>query len=486
MKQFITKKWQYALPFLALPLQAQNEKPNIILINIDDLGWADLSGNGSPYYETPNIDRLKSQGIWFQQAYAGAANSAPSRACMLTGMNTPRHGIFTVGTSARGKNTQRKFIPAKNQSVLKPGIQILPQVLRNAGYQTASIGKWHVTENPSENGVDYNIAGCHAGNPGTYYAPYAPKIKHLSQGQKGEHLNYRLGDEAVKYLKNVDKSKPFFLYYATYAVHTPLQPPKDLVPKYEQKQGTAAHSNAKYAALIESMDYTVGQVLQAVKDLGIEENTLIAFTTDNGGVYDISRQWPLRAGKGAFYEGGIRIPMVIYQKGKYENKCIDNVAVSQMDLFPTFLEAAHIKSDGLVLDGRSLLPTINGNTRDLAQRPLFWNFPGYLEGGNQETHDRTFRSTPQAVIRKGDWKLIKFYEDNQVELYNIHDDISEKKNLADTHPQMVKELQDELEIWQKETNAPVVKELNPDYTGTTGIQKARKGKKNVNIKRKRG
>ena len=479
MKTKQLKELTYVLPLMALPLQAQNERPNIILINIDDLGWTDLACNGSKYYETPNVDQLKANGIWFQEAYAGAANSAPSRACMLTGMNTPRHGMFTVGTSARGGKpgkTKRRLIPIKNKGILDAGIQMLPQVLHDAGYQTAHIGKWHVTEDPTQNGMDYNIAGCHAGSPGSYFAPYAKKIEHLTQGPDGEYLTYRLANEMEKYLRNVDKSKPFFLYYATYAIHEPLQPTPELLAKYEGKTGDQAHNNPKYGAMVESMDQTIGQLMKTLKELHLEENTMIVFTGDNGGVWGTSKQWPLRAGKGCYYEGGIRIPMIIYQKGKFEKGNIDQVYVSQMDLFPTFLDAAHISTEGLLLDGKSLIPVMEGKDNHIGERALYWNFPGYLEGGHAESHDPFWRSTPQAAIRKGDWKLIKFYEWGEVELYNLKEDISEKNNLAKVFPDKAKELLTDLEQWQKETNAPIATELDPLYVVPTGIQNSQKEK----------
>ena len=452
------------LSFAVLPLFAQQEsRPNIILINIDDQGWTDLSGNGSTFYETPNIDRLKTNGVWFQEAYAGAANSAPSRACMLTGMNTPRHGMFTVGTSARGNSKFRQLVPIENKTSLDKGIQMLPQVLKDAGYQTAHIGKWHVTGNPTQNGIEVNIGGNHAGHPKSYFPPY--HNADLKDGPQGEYLIDRLGNEAVKYLHEVDKSRPFFLYYATYAVHAPLQAQKSLKQKYESKKGNEAHFNATYAAMIESTDKSIGKIMEELQRLGLEENTLVVFTTDNGGVYNFSKQWPLRAGKGSFYEGGIRVPMIFYQKGKFSSKEIHHIPVSQMDLFPTFLDMAHISSKNLQLDGKSLVPLINDKKKDYDKRSLYFNFPGYLEGGNEETHDHRFRSTPLAVIRKGDWKLIKYYETNEVELFNIRKDISEKHDLSQQEPNIVKKLLKELTQWQKDTNAPIATEKNPEYKG---------------------
>ena len=436
--------------------------PNIVLINIDDLGWTDLSCNGSGYYETPNIDKLKEKGIWFTTAYAGAANSAPSRACMLTGQNTPRHGIYTVENPDRGKKELRKLISYPNREILPKGIQILPEVLKKAGYQTFHVGKWHVTENPSESGIDKNVGGNHAGHPKSYFAPY--HNPNLKDGEKGEYLPDRLGDEAVKLIKEADNSKPYFLYYATYAVHTPIQAPESLIEKYRNKPITKAHNNHIYAALVESMDRNVGKVLKAIENSGQADNTFIIFTTDNGGVYDISKQWPLRAGKGSFYEGGIRVPMIIYQPGKYEHKVYDDVMVSQMDLFPTIIDLIGISDKNLLMDGESLLPLLDkDNTSTLKKRSLYWHFPAYLEGGNKESVDKFFRTRPVSVIRNEEWKLIENYEDGSLELYNLKNDLSETKNVSSKYPRKTKELKKKLDNWKKQINAPCEFKANPDY-----------------------
>lgn len=443
---------------------AQQQRPNIILINIDDLGWTDMSSNGSLYYETPNIDRLKQQGVWFDEAYAGAANSAPSRACLLTGQYTPRHGMYTVGEPDRGEASERRLIAIPNREVLEPGIQMLPKVLEQAGYQTCHIGKWHVTDNPLLNGMGRNIAGNHAGHPKSYFSPYGnPDLK---DGETGEFLIDRLGNEAVDYLRQVDKSCPFFLYYATYAVHTPLQAETCLIEKYKKKIPTEAHDNPVYAAMIEAMDRNVGKILDVVREIGIEENTLIVFTSDNGGVYQISRQWPLRAGKGAFYEGGIRIPLIIYQKRRFEKDVVADIPVLQFDLFPTFMDLAGIDASGLLLDGQSLLPLLRKQLKDYDNRPLFWHFPAYLEGNEIETRESGtpyFRTRPVSVIRLGDWKLIEQYETGKLELYNIRCDISEKRDLSTENPRKAKELYKMLESWKKEVGAPEPVHLNPKY-----------------------
>ena len=450
------------LPLAAGTLRAEHKKqPNIVLINIDDLGWTDLSFNGSTYYETPNIDQLRAKGVWFSEAYSGAANSAPSRASMLTGMYVPRHGMFTVGEADRGKAEHRKFVSIVNRTELEDGIQMLPQVLKNAGYQTCHIGKWHVTLDPTRNGMEKNIAGNNAGHPKSYFAPY--HNKDLKDGEKGEFLMNRLGDEAVEHLRNVSKEKPFFLYYAPYEVHAPHQAEAHLIEKYTQKKCTEAHFKPTYAAMLEAMDRNVGKVLDCIREMGVEKQTLIVFTSDNGGLYSASRQWPLRAGKGSFYEGGIRVPLILYQKGRIEKKTVEHVPALQMDLFPTFLELAGISAEELLLDGKSLLPLLSDKTEAYAGRPLFWNFPGYLEGGNKETHDPIFRTTPVSVVRKGDWKLIQYYETGEVELFNIRKDLSEEQDVSKTYPSKTKEMLNTLSLWKKEVHAPIPTELNPRY-----------------------
>lgn len=450
-------------PLVQAPAQINGQtSPNIVLINIDDLGWADLSCNGSTYYETPNIDKLRSLGIWFSQAYAGASNSAPSRACMLTGQYGPRHGVYTVGNPDRGKAQYRKLVSIPNRETLPDGFQLLPRVLHAAGYQTFHVGKWHITEDPLSCGIDKNIAGNHAGHPASYFSPY--QNANLLDGEIGEFLPDRLGKEAVRLIEEADRNRPFFLYYATYAVHTPLQAEPELITKYKIKTPTNAHKNPVYAALIEAMDRNVGRILNAIRDNGLEENTLIVFTSDNGGVYNISKQWPLRAGKGSFYEGGIRVPLIIYQKGKFEKKEINDVCVSQLDFFPTFMDMIGLDTDQLILDGTSLIRLLNeGDDSSLKKRSLFWYFPAYLEGGNEETADIVFRSRPVSVVRVGEWKLIENLESGRLELYDLSKDGGEKEDLSSRRPRKVQKLYKILMDWRKHVNAPIPTRLNPKY-----------------------
>ena len=456
----------FCLSAIGTETRKPDRKPNIIYINADDLGWTDLASQGSKFYQTPNIDKLTSEGMTFTDAYAPAANCAPSRACCMTGQYAPRHGIYTVNSSERGNARDRKLIPTKNKTILADTHVTIAEVLKSSGYVTCHIGKWHLGPNPTTQGFDINIAGREWGSPsgGGYHSPY--KYPNCAQAKKGEYLTDRLGNEAVKFISK-QKDRPFFLHFATYSVHTPVQGKADLVAKYRKEEPDKAHNNPEYAAMIHSLDENVGRIMDRLKELGLAGNTLLLFSSDNGGVWSISKQWPLRAGKGSYYEGGIREPMIVRWPDKIKPGSRCNVPVSGIDLFPTFLEAAGINTPrGKVLDGESLMPllTQSGTIKD---RPLFWHFPIYLQAyarkGPVETRDPKFRTRPGSVIRHGDWKLHEYFEDGGLELYNLVEDIGEKNNLAGKKPQKVSELHGMLKEWRKKTGAPVPTKLNPEY-----------------------
>ena len=455
----------HSLPACNTSRDSSFRRPNIVYINADDLGWTDLSCLGSRYYETPNIDNFATQGITFTNAYAPAANCAPSRACCLTGQYTPRHGIYTVGNSDRGDSRDRKLIPVKNTITLGSEHVTIASVLKNAGYLTGHIGKWHLSPDPLLFGFDTNIAGCHWGSPsgGGYHSPY--KYPNCEQDKKGEYLTDRLGMEAVKFITE-NKDHPFFLHFATYTVHKPLQGKTEYIEKYKVKPASKAHNNPDYAAMVQSLDENVGRILTCLDELGLTQNTLVLFTSDNGGVWGVSKQWPLRAGKGAYYEGGIREPLFVRWPGRIKPGSSCDVPVCGIDYFPTFLEAAGIdKPGGIVLDGLSLVPLLK-NTGTLADRALYWHFPIYLEKygeGSPETRDIKFRTRPGSAIRYHDWKLHEYFEDGGLELYNLVNDISEKNNLCDVEKEKTKELHDMLKAWRQATHAPVPTELNPEY-----------------------
>jgi len=436
-------------------------KPNIIYINIDDLGWTDLGCQGSDYYETPNIDKLATQGVVFTNAYAPAANCAPSRACCLTGQYTPRHGIYTVNSSSRGKSKDRKLIPVENTHFISDDNLTIAHALKKAGYITCTIGKWHISSDPIKNGFDVNFAGCEWGHPKNgYFSPYNnPKLK---DGPEGEYLTDRLTTQAIEFIKK-NSDKPFFLYFPFYSVHTPIQPKKEKKKKFAKKAPTEAHKNAGYAAMIESVDENVGRVIAALDQTEISDNTLVLFTSDNGGVWKISKQWPLRAGKGSYYEGGIRAPMIVRWPGKIKPGGRCDTPVSGIDFFPTLLDAANIeKPDKKELDGISLMPLFT-QKGSMKKRPLFWHFPIYLGKGNNETTHPKFRTRPGSVVRYGDWKLHEYFEDMKLELYNLKDDPGEKKNLADKETDIVEKLHQMLKKWRQKIKAPIPTQINPEY-----------------------
>ncbi len=447
--------------------ESLSDKPNIIYINVDDLGWSDLGYQGSKFYETPNIDRLASQGMVFTNAYAPAANCAPSRACCLTGQYTPRHGVYTVNNSDRGHSQDRKLIPTMNTLSIKEDNLTIAHVLRSEGYKTCTIGKWHISTDPLKNGFDVNIAGGDWGGPyhGGYHSPYS--YPNCENKKPGEYLTDRLTEEAVTFIKT-NRDNPFFLYLPYYTLHTPLQAKTEKKIKFSQRQTTEAHNNATYAAMIESLDEGIGRIMAAIDELAISDNTIILFTSDNGGVWQTSKQWPLRAGKGSYYEGGIRVPLIICWPNRIKAGSICDVPVSGIDFFPTLLDATSTpKPDGKILDGISLMPLFTQNSR-LIERPLFWHFPVYLQGGNSQTRDVKFRTRPGSVIRFGDWKLHEYFEDGALELYNLKEDIGEIDNRIEKYPGKAKELHRLMQKWRGDVNAPVPTKLNPEYQSIGG------------------
>lgn len=440
------------------------KKPNIILINVDDLGWKDLGFMGSSYYETPNIDTLAKEGLVFNNAYSGAANCAPSRACLISGLNTPRHGIFTVSPSDRGNKKTRKLIPIKNTKHLNDTIYTLPEMLKSAGYITANFGKWHVSNNPIEQGIDVNIGGSSRGNPGKggYFSPY--KIDFIKNGAKGEYLTDRLTKEAISFVEKF-KDTTFFVYLPYYTVHTPIMGKENLMEKFKNKKGIDGQNRPDYAAMVASLDENIGKLLASIKANNLEKNTLVIFTSDNGGIRAISEQNPLRAGKGSYYEGGIRVPLIMKWPNNITPNTTTNQNVSNLDFYPTLQNIVEPKKRAKYLDGLDLNPTLKGN--QLHNRDLFFHFPVYLQAykkGKDQSRDPIFRTRPGSVIISKNWKLHHYFEDDSLELYNLDNDISEKINLTDLHPQKTKELYNKLEAWRLKTNAPVPTEKNPDYS----------------------
>ncbi|MBC8181304.1 sulfatase [candidate division KSB1 bacterium] len=442
----------------------QSQKPNFIFILIDDLGWKDVGFMGSTYYETPNIDRLARDGMTFSNAYANAPNCAPTRACLLSGLYTPRHCVYTVNNSDRGKPFLRKLIPTPNTKILAPHFTTFAEVLKKSGYTCASIGKWHLGEYPGTGpliqGFDVNVGGNHLGHPKSYFSPY--KNKFLPDGLEGEYLTDRLTDETLQFLEQ-NKKKPFFIYLPHYAVHTPIQAKEKLIEKYTKKEGSYGQNNPAYAAMIESTDTGVGRILAKLEELQLTDNTIVFFFSDNGGVRRITSMEPLRGGKGMLYEGGIRVPCIIKWPGQTRPGSECQIPIVSTDFYPTILQMAGLnKPENVLLDGESIAPLLTGKS-GLKRKAIFWHFPAYLQGKAKGARDPYFRTRPGGVVRMGDWKLIEYFEDGDFELYNLKNDIGEKNNLAEEKPDKVKELHEVMSDWRKSVNAPVPTEKNPDY-----------------------
>ena len=465
MNNQIIKKLSFLLLLMLLP-SCNNEsldKPNIILIVADDLGWSDLSYMGSEYYETPNIDKLSKSGMTFYNGYASSANCAPSRATMLSGKYHTEHGIYTVRNSDRGSRKTRKIIPIETKTTLDLDFFVIPEMLKEVGYTNGHFGKWHLGDvgfHPEQSGFDVNIGGNRHGGPGGYFAPY-PNPE-LENEPKGEYLTDRIGDEVVKFIDQ-NKENNFFAYVPFFSVHTPIQSKPDYQKKYSNKESNEYHNRPDYAGMIQSLDENIGKILDKIDTLNLSENTLIIFTSDNGGIRAISNQYPLRAGKGSYYEGGIKVPMIFSWKGKIEAETDSYERISNLDFYPTIKNLVGYK-ENIDLDGVDLTPIFKGEK--LKKRELYFHFPIYLEPYRVQLDSGTdplFRTRPGTVIIKDNWKLHHYYEDNKFELYNLEKDISESKNLVEINKEKKTELLMDLNNWRKAKNAPIPSKLNPYY-----------------------
>ncbi len=455
--------------------------PNIIFILIDDLGCRDLGCYGSSFYETPNLDRFAKRGVRFENAYASAPVCSPTRASVMSGQHPARVGVtHYIGGNDEGRLASvpyLHYLPLEQKSIAS--------ALKEGGYQTWHVGKWHLGDEafyPEHHGFDLNIGGCHMGCP--YHGFFAPwNIPTLENAPDGTYLTDHLTDQAIDLIRRRGET-PFFLNLWHYAVHTPIQAPAHLVEKYRRKAERLKldqinpivegdffpcihksdqritrrilQSDPAYAAMIENLDTNIGRLLDVLDAEGIVENTLVVFTSDNGGLATAEGaptcNAPMSEGKGWAYEGGVRVCQLACWPGKIPagSVCTDNVA--SMDFYPTFLEAA-----GLPLipeqhvDGISLLDTMT-NHQTLPERPIFWHFPHY---GNQG-------DSPSGSVLEGDWKLIQHFERERIELYNLTRDVSESCDVADDYPEIRDRLFQKLQNWQHEVEANIPK-LNPDW-----------------------
>ncbi len=468
---------QYSLLALLLPLLAllccptgsrAKEQPNIVFFFIDDMGWTDVGymyqylGRDQQYYETPHIDQLASQSVMFANAYANAPNCAPSRACLMSGKYTPRHGIYTVGDPRRGNHQHRRLEPVENKTVLDDELVTLPEVLQGGGYVTASMGKWHLGPDPTTQGFHVNVAGRQWGSPsgGQYHSPL--NYPNLVTPQHGVYLTDALTERAINFIEE-HREKPFFLYLTHYAVHTPIQAKKELTQKYQNKPPKAHHRNAKYAAMIESVDESVGRVLHQLDELDLSDNTIVIFFSDNGGTTNATSNDPLRGAKGMLYEGGIREPLLIKWPGTTPTGAICDEPVIGIDLYPTLLEMTGLSAPvDTTLDGLSLTPLLRDTSASLGREAIYWHFPCYLQGRGDPLGG-PFRTTPAGAIRSGRWKLIEWFETGRLELYNLAEDLGEKNNLAQQRPEVLRRLHDRMKAWRAAVDAPLPTTPNPRY-----------------------
>jgi arylsulfatase A-like enzyme len=442
------------LPSGLLAKAKNADKPNFLFIFIDDMGWGDVGFNGNKFTETPNIDKLAGQGMVFTNAYVNAPNCAPSRACLMSGQYTPRHGIFTVGDSARGKTQNRKLIPIKNTVMLAPEIVTIAEALKPAGYVTGHFGKWHL-------GKDKNYKPGRPGDPGSQGFDTVLVTQKAGNKASGDaHHTELLTDKAMEFIEN-NKAKPFFCYVSHNTIHSPWFEDEKLISKYRSKpESKLPEFYPTVAAMIETLDKNTGRLIDKLDDLKLADNTIVIFFSDNGGVLNHSSMGPLRGCKGTLYEGGVREPMAVRWPGKVKAGSVCDEPIMAVDFYPTFLELARVPKPKQPLDGVSIVPLLNGNKK-LAPRNLFWHFPAYLEANYG--YPGIWRTTPAGAVRSGVWKLIEYFEDGTLELYNLRDDIGEKNNLAEKIPEKTKQMCKLLQDWRESVNALVPTKLNPKY-----------------------
>ena len=439
----------------------RDNPPNIVFIVADDLGLTNINSFDPldrTYYETPSIDRLAAEGMAFRHAYANAANCSPSRASLISGQYYPHQPIYHAGPA-------RTFamIGADNANELPPEKITVAEALREAGYVTAIMGKWHIGDpsefGPQQQGFDFNVGAYHAGNPGAWEGGFFEPNNNLyiDDAENGEYLTDYLTRRAIQFIGE-HGAEPFFLYLPYYTPHVPLQAPEALVRKYGLKRADRGHADPTYAAMVESLDTNVGKLLDALDEFGLAENSIVAFYFDNGGVggYDflgrsdgnITDNSPLKGGKGTFYEGGIRVPLAVRWPARIQAGTETHEPVIGIDFYPTWLDVAGATPPrDYLLDGLSLTPLFDDPDASLGRETIYWHFPGYPNS--------PWRTGPVSAVRSGEWKLMKFYETDHVELYDLVQDPGEQEDLAEAIPLERDRLLGALEGWLQLTNAPL-------------------------------
>lgn len=444
--------------------------PNIVVIIADDLGWADVGYNGNTFFETPSIDKLSAEGMVFNRFYPSAANCAPSRASLLTGMYSPRHQVYVPqGVSRGGDVSKMRFkVPTLGQSSLfntfpvsinnvSPEFESLAEVLKKSGYVSARLGKWHIGDD--NQGFDVNSAN---GDPDFITNRCCTEGRFYDD----VHVAEKLTDAALRFIEE-NKENPFFLYLSHWEVHTPLAARNERIDYYKTKLSSRSGKSYDpiYAAEVEQVDVSVGRVLNKLEELSLEEKTVVIFTSDNGGLSSVTNNAPLRAGKGTFYEGGIRVPFCIKWPGVTKPGSQTDVPVIGVDFMPTFAEmvSAELPKNQPV-DGESFVPVLNGEPFN-GERPVFFHFPLYLGGSvpvlsSYDGEKNYWRAVPSSVVMSGDWKLIYYYEYERYELFNLKEDISEQNDLSGIETGIAMELLETLKKWVADVNAPVPSVLN--------------------------
>jgi arylsulfatase A-like enzyme len=457
----------------SMPAASPVKRPNIILLLLDDLGWRDFGCYGNTFHETPNLDRLAAQGVRFTNAYAACPVCSPTRAAIMTGKYPARLHLTDWIPGRKQWPTARLLTPSFEQQ-LPLGEVTIAEALKPLGYRTASIGKWHLGGEgfyPENQGFDLNVAGTHRGAPPSYFGPF--NLPNLQGGTQDDSLTEKLTRAAEKFIEESAGKTPFFLYLPEYTVHIPLQARRAAIEKYRRKNAGKVFPNPTYAAMVESFDIAVGQIRHTLERLGIEKETILLVTSDNGGLrYEgrsknqVTDNSPLRAGKGHLYEGGIREPLLVHWPGVTQAGTVSDVPVSSVDFLPTMVELAGGKppKPGQI-DGSSLVPLLRG--KGPPKRPaLYWHYPHYSNQGG----------VPGGAVRAGQWKLIEFYEDGRLELYNLKDDIGERRNLIKEQPRRGAHLHAMLKRWRARVGA-TMPSSNPAYDpaqadqGLTGAER---------------
>ena len=445
--------------------QAQPARPpNFVFILADDLGARDLTPDGNTFHETPAMNQLVRDGVRFTNAYAACPVCSPTRASIMTGKYPARLKV-TDWIAGRRQWPSARVITPPNKLQLGLEEITLAEALKPLGYSTAHIGKWHLGGQgyePEKQGFDVNIAGDHRGAPRSFFGPF--DMPNFPAGTKEDELTERLTEEACAFLSKQNRERPFFLHFSHYTVHTPIQAREALAAKYRAKLGEGVFPDPVYAAMVESLDRSVAAVRRTLEQTGLARDTVIVLFSDNGGLrYEgggkrlVTTNAPFRAGKGHLYEGGIREPLYFYWPGVTQPGRVIDTPVSSIDFFPTLLEMAGARPPRPV-DGVSLAPLLRGGPAP-SRDALFWHYPHYSNQGG----------APGGAIRAGGWKLLEFYEDSRLELFNLNEDPGESRNLVLVHPDKARELHARLKRWRAETNA-LMPDPNPAYDPATADQ----------------